>query len=321
MNVLITGGAGYIGSTVANFFLEKKNQVTIIDNLSTGNKANIPKDCFFFNCDISDKKKIIKILNKNFDVVLHFAAFVKNDESIQKPKKYYNNNYEKSKIFLKLCIAANIKNFIYSSTAAVYGQKNKRVYEYSKENPLSPYAKSKHKFEKFLFKNKKKINFVILRYFNVGGVEKKMRSGFDIENKSLISNLCKSIVCNEQFSIYGKNYKTRDGTSIRDYIYVSDLAKIHYQFSLKLNKKKFSDIFNCGYGRGISVKRMYDLFCYISKRTPTINYIQKRKKDISISISSISKLRKEINISFNEKQMYNLVKSSIRWYKKQKKLT
>ena len=320
MNVLITGGAGYIGSTVANLFLDKNHKVTIIDNLSTGKKKNIPKKSIFYNCDISNKKKIKKILKKNFDIVLHFAAFSNNDESVKKPKKYFNNNYDKAKIFLNICIKSNIKNFIYSSTAAVYGHNKKRVKENEKTNPLSPYAVSKLKLENFLFKNKNKINFVILRYFNVGGVEKKLRCGFNIENESLISNLCKSFIHKKNFSIYGRSYQTKDGTAVRDYIHVADLAKIHLKFSIRILKKKYSDIFNCGYGQGISVKKMYNMFAKVSKNLPNIKYIAKRKKDISISISNTSKLNNEINISFNNNKLLDLAKTSIDWYKNQKRV-
>lgn len=320
MQILITGGAGYIGSTVANFFLEKKHKVTIIDNLSTGIKNNIPKKSIFYKCDISETRKIKKILNKKFDVVLHFAAYANNEESIKKPKKYLINNYYKAKIFLNLCQASGIQNYIYSSTAAVYGQQNQKVKESANVKPLSPYAKSKYKLEKYLFENNKKFNFIILRYFNVGGVEKKLRSGFNIKNKSLISNLCESIIYDKKFFIYGNSYKTKDGTAIRDYLHVSDLAKIHYNFSLKLLNKKYSDIFNCGYGKGISVQNMYNVFKFVSKRSLNVVYTNKRKKDISISISNVSKLKKEINITFRKKILIDLAKSSIAWYKKQKKV-
>ncbi len=320
MQILITGGAGYIGSTVANFFLEKKHKVTIIDNLSTGNKNNIPKKSIFYKCDISEKKKIKKILNKKFDVVLHFAAYANNEESIKKPKKYLVNNYYKAKIFLNLCHESGIQNYIYSSTAAVYGQQNQKVKESTNVKPLSPYAKSKYKLEKYLFENNKKFNFIILRYFNVGGVEKKLRSGFNIKNKSLISNLCESIIYNKKFFIYGNSYKTKDGTAIRDYIHISDLAKIHYKFSLKILNKKYSDIFNCGYGKGISVQNMYDVFKFVSKRSLNVVYTNKRKEDISVSISNVSKIKKEINIIFKKKILIDLAKSSIAWYKKQKKV-
>ena len=315
MNVLITGGAGYIGSTVANLFLDRKHKVSIIDNLSTGKKINVPKRSIFYKCDISDKKKVKKILKKKFDVVLHFAAYANNNESIKKPNKYLKNNYIKAKIFLELCIASNIKNFIYSSTAAIYGNNIKKVKEDEKPKPLSPYAKSKLSLEKFFYKKKNKINFIILRYFNVGGVEKKLRCGFNIKNDSLISNLCKSFVNNKEFLIYGKTYNTKDGTAIRDYIHVIDLAKIHFKLSQKILKKKYCDVFNCGYGKPISVRKMYDIFSKVSKKNPKIVYKNKRSKDISISISNVSKLNREIYINHKESKWLDLAKTSIDWYR------
>ena len=315
MNVLITVGAGYIGSTVANLFLDKKHKVSIIDNLSTGKKNNIPKRSIFYKCDISDKKKVKKILKKKFDIVLHFAAFANNNESIKKPNKYLINNYKKAKIFLDLCITSNIKNFIYSSTAAIYGNNKKKVKEDEKPRPLSPYAKSKLNLEKFFFKRRKKINFIILRYFNVGGVEKKLRCGFDIKNESLISNLCKSFVKDKKFLIYGQTYKSKDGTAIRDYIHIIDLAKIHFKFSQKILKKNYSEVFNCGYGKPISVKQMYNIFSIVSKKSPKVVYKSKRKKDISISISDVSKLKREIYINHKESKWLDLAKTSIDWYR------
>ena len=192
MKALVTGGAGYIGSTVANFLLDQGHDVTIIDNLSTGIKKNIPYKATFFKVDISNTKKIKKILVKNnFDIVFHFAAFINNEESIKFPKKYYKNNYTNGKIFFQSCLDCKINNFIYSSTAAVYGNKNKKVNENDKLNPLSAYPKSKLKLEDFLKKNKSKISCVVLRYFNVAGVDKKLRSGFNVNSGyNLILNLC-----------------------------------------------------------------------------------------------------------------------------------
>ena len=316
MNILITGGAGYIGSTVANLLLDNKNKVSIIDNLSTGSINNIPNRSTFYHCDISDKKRIKKILKQNFDVVLHFAAFVDNKESIKNPKKYLKNNFKKGEVFINLCIKHNVKNFVYSSTAAVYGNNNHRVNEDVKPKPSSPYAKSKLNLENFFLKNKKKINFIILRYFNVGGVEKKFRCGFNTKNNSLISNLCESFVSEKKFYIYGNTYNTEDGTPIRDYIHIKDLAKIHFKFCKKILKKRYSHTFNCGYGKGISVYKMYKIFSKVSKKKPKIIYKIKRKKDIGISISDITKLSHEIKLMYNEKKWLDLAKTSMDWYKK-----
>ena len=193
MKILITGGAGYIGSTVAHNFIDKKYNVTIIDNLVNGSKLNIPKNCEFLNCDIGNIKKLRKLVIKKYDVVIHFAALIDNQESISKKRLYLENNYIKSKKFFNFCLERGIKNFIFSSTAAVYGKSNVPVNEKSNTKPLAPYGQSKLKFENFLKKSKQNINYVILRYFNVAGVESKMRCGFKIKNnKSLFSNLCKS---------------------------------------------------------------------------------------------------------------------------------
>ena len=155
MKVLVTGGAGYIGSTVCNYLLDKGYEVNILDNLSTGKKNNIPKKANFFKVDIGDKKSIKKILSNNkIDIVFHFAAYVDNFESIKKPKKYYLNNFKKGKIFFEACIENGIKKFIYSSTAAVYGNNKKKVSENAKLKPISPYSRSKLKLEKFLSKKK-----------------------------------------------------------------------------------------------------------------------------------------------------------------------
>ena len=170
MNALITGGAGYIGSTVSNYLIDRGHNVTIIDDLSTGSISNIPKKAVFFKIDISDTKKLNKIFyKKKFDIVFHFAAFINNEESIKSPKKYYKNNFTKGKIFFENCIKNKINRFVYSSTAAVYGNKNKKVNEKNKLKPLSPYPKSKLKLENFLKKKRKKISCIVLRYFNVAG--------------------------------------------------------------------------------------------------------------------------------------------------------
>jgi len=315
MNVLITGGAGYIGSTIANYLLDKKCIVTVVDNLATGKIENIPMGCIFFKCDIADKKKISHILKKKFDLVIHFAAYIKVDESILKPKKYINNNYLKSKIFINLCIKNKIKNLIVSSTAAVYKSSNKKVTENSILYPLSPYSKSKLNLEKFLFR-KNKINFIILRYFNVGGVERKMRSGFDIKNKSLISNLLNSLIKKKNFFIYGNQYSTKDGTAIRDFIHVNDLAYIHYKFAKKILKKKYNKIFNCGYGKPMTVLDIYNIFCKAYNKFPQIIYKKNKKNDIGISISDISRLKREISIKYSKKKIDDLAKSSIKWFLK-----
>jgi UDP-glucose 4-epimerase len=318
MKALITGGAGYIGSTVAHFLIDQGHQVAIIDNLSTGDKKNVPKKAIFYKFDISDTKKIKRILAKNsFDVVFHFAAFINNEESIRYPKKYYKNNFSKGKIFFENCINNKINKFIYSSTAAVYGNKNKHVDEKDSLQPMSPYPKSKLKLEKFLIKNKKNISCVILRYFNVAGADKKLRCGFNVKNGyNLILNLCVSSLKKKEFIINGNNYGTKDGTPIRDYIHVQDLAKIHLLSADLVLKKKIFEIFNCGYGYGFSVQEILQKFKSISKNKIKYKIGKRRKSDIVISISNPNKLIRMTKWKPRYNSLTQVLKSSFNWYKK-----
>ena len=317
MRVLITGGAGYIGSSVAWMFIDKGHEVTIIDNLKTGKKRNIPVKSKFINCDISNLNMLKKSLQENYDVVLHFAALINNQESIKKKKEYLDNNYNKSKIFLKFCNEKGIKNFIFSSSAAVYGLSNKSVHENSKTKPLAPYGKSKLKFEKYLKKFKSEINYVILRYFNVVGVEKKMRCGFEIKkNKSLFNNLCSSALNKKNFKIFGNDFNTKDGTAVRDFIFISDLSEVHYSFAKILTKKRINSVFNCGYGKGYSVKNIISKFNYYLNKKIKVVYNERRKNDIGYSVADNKKLKKYHDFKNIKSKLSLMINSSYRWYKK-----
>ena len=321
MRALVTGGAGYIGSVVANYLLDKGHQVTIIDNLSTGSSKNIPKNATFYKYDISNVKMINKIfIKKKFDIVFHFAAFINNEESLKFPKKYYNNNFTKGKVFFDNCIKNNINKFIYSSTAAVYGNKNKKVSENDNLKPMSAYPKSKLKLEKYLFKKKKKIRCVILRYFNVAGSDKKLRSGFNVnKGYNLILNLCAASLKKKNFIINGDNYNTPDGTPIRDYIHVNDLAKIHLLSADLILKKKIFTVFNCGYGNGFSVLKILKKFNSLSSKKIKFSVGKRRKSDIIISIANPKKLIKYTNWKPQNNNLTHIVRSSLLWYKKMSK--
>ena len=316
MKVLITGGAGYIGSSIAWYFIDRGHKVTIIDSLVTGKLSNVPKKSKFIKSDIADVKNLRILLNENYDVVLHFAALIDNSESISKPKLYLRNNYIKSKIFLKLCIKKGIKNFIFSSSASVYGLSNRSVNETSNTKPLAPYGKSKLKFEKFLEKSKKEINYVILRYFNVAGVEKKMRCGFKIKkNKSLFNNLCKAHIHDKIFSIFGKDFATKDGTTVRDFIHISDLSNVHYKFSKIIQKNELKFIVNCGYGTGYSVLDVVNKFNSILDKKIKFNFKHKRKNEIEYSVADNKKIKKFIKLKTSQKKLFLMIKSSLDWYK------
>ena len=272
LNILITGGAGYIGSNVANLLIDKGYKVTIIDNLITGNLSLVPSKATLVVCDISDKIKVSKILKKKkFAAVLHFAGLIRVDESVKKPKKYHNYNFKKAKIFFDTCLKYNVNKIIFSSTASVYGNtNNKNVKEVDKLLPINPYASSKLKFEKYLLKksNIKKMSYIILRYFNVAGADKKLRTGLVSKYSThLIKVACEvATKKRKKIIINGNNYNTKDGTPIRDYIHVSDLSEIHLISLNHLLKGGKSEIFNCGYGKGYSVKEVINEMNRILKK-------------------------------------------------------
>ena len=191
MKILISGGAGYIGSSIANFLARKGANVWVIDNLNNGNKDFLINKCKFYKSDIDSSKFKNKILKKNkFDLVIHCAALTDNSESLMYPKLYNSNNYLKAKKFIKNCIEGGSKNFIISSTASIYGDSKKKCFETHKLNPQTPYSRSKLKLENFI--KKQNVKYAILRYFNVAGVEQKLKSGFNIHNENnLFVSLCR----------------------------------------------------------------------------------------------------------------------------------
>ena len=321
-SVLLTGGAGYIGSNVANFLLDKGYKVSIIDNLITGNKNLIPKKSKFFLCDIANQKRVTEIIKgNNFDIVMHFAGLVKVDESIKYPKRYNDFNYNKGKIFLDTCFKNNLKKIIFSSTASVYGNaNNKKVKEDNNLKPLNPYAKSKIKLENYLIKNSKVKNFkfIILRYFNVAGADKRLRSGLISKSSTnLIKVLCEVATGKrKRFKINGNNYNTKDGTPIRDFIHVSDLAEIHYLTAKYLIRNNKSKIFNCGYGKGYSILEVLNKMNSISKKKIPIVFGIRRENDIEVSISCSKKFHKHIKWRPKYNNLKYILRTAYEWEKK-----
>jgi len=286
MSILITGGAGYIGSHVALHFIDNGFKPIIIDNLVTGSKKLIPKEAKYVQGDIKNHDLVTKVIIENkIDTVIHLAASTLVTESILDPYKYYYNNTLNSINLVNLCGQLEIKNFIFSSTAACYGSKHKsKVCENFDLNPESPYGNSKLAVERALMDLSQvyKFNYGIFRYFNVAGSDPESRSGSIQKPAShLIAKACETALkINNSIDIYGNDYNTKDGTCIRDYIHVSDIASAHLNGINFLNKKNSNFISNLGYGKGYSVKEVLDSVKRISKNNFTINITSRRKGDI-----------------------------------------
>ena len=319
-NILITGGAGYIGSHVAEILINKKKKIFIIDNLSSGFKKLLNKKAHFINLNILNTSKLKKIIiNNKIDSVIHLAASLIISVGETHPKLYYKNNVLGTRSLLIACNNSLVKNFIFSSTAAVYKEGQKIVSEKSKVNPKSVYGKTKLIAEKQIILNckKMKINYGILRYFNVCGASSSGKIGIISKGDHLFKNISVEVLKKKPLiKIYGNDYNTPDGTAIRDFIHVSDLAEVHYQVLRKISKTKKSKILNCGYNRGLSVKEVIEEFKKQIKRPIKIKFQKRRPGDMEILISNNKYLKKLINWKPKHNNLASIVRSCIRWEKK-----
>ena len=320
-NILITGGAGYIGSHVTEILLKKYKKVFLLDNLSTGHRKLINKKAKFFKLDIHRKDKVRKIIKKNkIDSIIHLAANLIIGEGQRKPKKYYKNNVLGTKNLLEACKDTSVKNFIFSSTAAIYKEGQYKVSEKSIIKPKSVYGKTKIKAENLIrnFTKKNKINYGILRYFNIAGSSPSGKIGLINKNSDhLFKNYSIEILKKKpKLKIYGTNYKTKDGSCIRDFIHVSDIAEIHYLVLEKINKLNISKILNCGYNKGTSVLQVAKEFKRQSSKKVNIIKTKRRSNDLIKIIASNKNLKKFINWNPKFNNLGKIVKSCIVWEKK-----
>jgi UDP-glucose 4-epimerase len=321
MKILLTGGAGYIGSHVLLAILQNKHKVLVIDDLSTGNKNLLPKNTELLKCNINDEEKISNVLKeRDFDLVLHFAGFIKVEESVQNPKKYFDNNTENAIQFFEICHKFNLNNIIFSSTAAAYGNplNNNSITEDEYLQPLNPYGESKVKTEEYLLRNKDKYNSIILRYFNVAGADPDLRSGLISDTPTHLIKILSEVAVGkrEKISIFGDDYNTKDGTAIRDYIHVSDLASIHLEAAKYLLDNKISNIFNCGYGKGYSVLEVINTANQIYDNKIKFEYDKRRSGDSEKLISNVDKLHQHINWKPKFDDLKLIIKTAVEWEKK-----
>ena len=319
-NILVTGGAGYIGSHIIELLVKKKFKVFIYDNLVTGYKKLINKKAVFIKGDIKNSKLLIKTINdNNINSIIHLAGYLNISEGQKNKKKYYKNNVIGTLNLVKACKNSTVKNIIFSSSCSIYGNIKGSVSEKNIPKPKSYYAFTKYKSEEIIKNYGKKFNFKygILRYFNVAGASPSGKIG-EIEKSygHLIKNLAiQSTKLRPKVDIFGNNYNTKDGTCIRDYIHVSDLADIHILVLKKISSSKKSLILNCGYGKGYSVKEIVEIFKKIKKGV-IIKYKKKRIGDVAQIYSDNSKLKKILKWKPKFNNIQTILKSAIKWEKK-----
>mgnify|MGYP001345680610 FL=1 len=296
-SILVTGGAGYIGSKIVHDLIKQNKKVVVIDNLSTGFRQLINKKSTFYKIDFSSKllKQIIK--KNNIKTIIHCAASTNVIEANKNKKKYHLNNVLKTKKLLQNIKDQKIDNFIYSSTCAVYGNVKKRVDENTSLKPVNFYGITKLKAEKLVKKYSKVYNFkyAILRYFNVAGADNKNKIGIYKNNGQLIKNIASSLISEKKIvNIFGNKHQTKDGTCIRDFIHLSDISQIHLLALKKINISNSNLILNCGYGKDYSILNIINRFEKIYKIRFIKNILPKRDGDIVKMTCDNKKLKKKI---------------------------
>lgn len=313
MTILVTGGAGYIGSHFVKQLLETKYKakIVVVDNLSTGYMTTIKTlkllgDFDFVNLNLKEFIEVEKLFKKyKFDSIVHFAAYTQVGESIINPIKYYMNNTVNTANLVKCASQYGVKKFIFSSTAAVYGevnlQKGRTISEDTLTIPINPYGNSKLMSEQIIIdesKTNKELKYLIFRYFNVAGADVNYnnsilspRIGESHEPETHLIPLIAKTALNKRSAIhiYGEDYDTPDGTCIRDYIHVDDLVNVHLKGLDYLDNNE-SDIFNIGYGKGYSIKEVISTVNQIMNKEINIKKDLRREGDPSILVANSSKL-------------------------------
>ena len=321
MRILITGGAGYIGSHAVKIFKQLGHDVIVVDNLSTGYKESVDDDVPFYHVSIHDHHKIETILeDEKIEAVIHFAASSLVGESVEDPLKYYYNNVEGTRTLVQAMVKKNVNKLIFSSTAAVYGeQKIQPIDETAALAPSNPYGETKRIIETMLsvLTHATSLRYVSLRYFNVAGAYHDGSIGEDHNPEThLIPNLLKATLNPDKaFTLYGTNHQTKDGTAVRDYVHVEDLVEAHKLALDYLVKTNQSDVFNLGTEQGYSVKEILDTTMAVTNQKIKVNYADKRPGDPATLIASHQKAYELLNWR-PKRDLKTIIESAYRYYQK-----
>ncbi|AFS48742.1 UDP-glucose-4-epimerase [alpha proteobacterium HIMB59] len=321
MKILVVGGAGYIGSHMLKRFQNTNYNIEILDNLSTGYKDNT-LGYQLYNCDLADKDKLHSIIQKGkYDLVMHFASFINVGESYINPQKYYENNVTNTQNLLNSMVQNKILNFIFSSSAAVYGEPESiPISEEHTINPVNPYGQTKAIVEGVLkdYDSAYGLKSICLRYFNACGAHLDGSIGEQHKPETHLIPLVLQAASGrkESIVIYGEDYPTTDGTCIRDYIHVMDIAEAHLLALEFLKEKQISEIFNIGNNEGFSVKEIIEIAEEITQKKIKVNIQSKRKGDPARLIANNKKITDRLNWSAQYSDLKTIISSAWQWEKK-----
>jgi UDP-glucose 4-epimerase len=319
MTVLVTGGAGYIGSHMVHALVDSGERVIVLDNLSTGRTAALPAGVPLIVGDTGDSELVGSLIETHHvETILHFAASIVVPESISQPLSYYRNNTSNSRTLMETAISRNVQRFIFSSTAAVYGNPVQvPVPEDAVPAPLSPYGWSKLMTEVMLRDAAagRGLSYVVLRYFNVAGADPQMRTGHSAPDATHLIKVAvqAALGLRDHLDIFGTDYETPDGTCVRDYIHVSDLVRAHLDAIGYLRRGGANITLNCGYGRGYSVLQVVDSVRRAVGHDFPVRTTSRRPGDPMAIVAQASKIRSLLNWSPQFDDLDKTIAHAIAW--------
>jgi UDP-glucose 4-epimerase len=320
MRVLVTGGAGYIGSVVAGQLLGAGHEVTVIDNLSRGHRRAVPSGAELVVGDLSGKENLAELFRrKKFDAVLHFAAFIEAGESMKFPETFFRNNTVNALAVLEAMLGAGVSRFVFSSTAALYGNPARTpIQEEDALRPTNAYGESKLLVERMLewFHRVHGLRYASLRYFNAAGAAAPDRGEAHQPESHLVPRLMNVALGKQKhIEIFGTDYPTPDGTCVRDYVHVSDLSAAHL-LALDALDRSGRLIYNLGNGHGFTVREVIAGVCRVTGRAIPVVESSRRDGDPAVLIASSEKIRKELNWKPKFTELDAILASAWQWHKK-----
>lgn len=317
MNILVTGGAGYIGSVVTEELLKDGHNVVVYDNLSKGHRESVPDSAFFVQNDIAETEILSQTFRQNkIEAVIHMAASSLVGESVQEPFKYYKNNVVAGLSLLEAMQSEGVKKIVFSSTAAVYGEPEKQpIEETDKTAPTNPYGETKLAFEHALkwFENAYEIRYASLRYFNAAGASERCGELHEPETHLIPIILQAASGAREYVEVFGEDYPTDDGTCVRDYIHVIDLARAHIEALKILNERSAIYNLGCG-GAGYSVKQVIEAAREVTGRQINVRYGKRRAGDPAVLIASSDKIKRQLGWSPQFQDLRKIIESAWNWF-------
>ena len=316
MKLLITGGAGYIGSAVARSLIEAGHTVSVYDSLVTGHRAAIPKDAEFIHADLSDSAALEKALAAGkFEALLHFAAFIEAGESMQNPGKYFQNNLINSIELIEAAHQHGIQKIVFSSTAAVYQSSDQALSEKSAIGPSNVYGQSKMMIERSLdwYRKIHGISYAALRYFNASGALPGHGEGHQPESHLIPLTLQVPLNQRKEIMIFGTDYPTPDGTAIRDYIHLADLVSAHI-LALEALENKDQLVYNIGSGSGFSVREVIEMARKVSGHAIPAQEKARRTGDAPRLVASSKLIQKELGWKAQHSSLEEIISSAWAWH-------